>query len=113
MIQNFDLTGQADALQTSPNGNYVLVFDRVNQGVNFYHSGLEIENHGDHDHPYVRDVNKMPLQLNYARPVHYQTYGEQAGLFFDGLGATGNPIENPTQAAGFALVTDTALSFCV
>lgn len=63
MIQNFDLTGQADALQTSPNGNYVLVFDRVNQGVNFYHSGLEIENHGDHDHPYVRDVNKMPLHI--------------------------------------------------
>lgn len=110
VIQNLDLTGQADALQTSPDGNYVIVLDRTNQGVNFYHSGLEIEDHGDHDHPYARDVTKMPLQLNYARPVHYQTYGEQAGLFFDGLGAAGNPIENPAQAAGFALVTDTDIA---
>ena len=110
VIQNLDLTGQADAVQTSPNGNYVLVLDRTNQGVNFYHSGLEVENHGDHDHPYARAVTKMPLQLNYTRPVHFQTFGEQAGLFFDGLGAAGNPIENPIKEAGFALVTDTDIA---
>lgn len=110
VIQTLDLTGQADALQTSPNGHYALVLDRTNQGVTFYHSGLEIQDHGDHDHPYARDVSKMPLQLNYTRPVHYQKYGEQAGLFFDGLGAAGNPIENPVQAAGFALVTDTDIA---
>lgn len=106
IIQTLDLTGQADALQTSPNGHYALVLDRTNQGVNFYHSGLEVENHGDHNHPYARNVTKMPLQLNYARPVHYQTFGKQSGLFFDGLGAVGNPVANPKQAAGFALITD-------
>lgn len=110
VIQTLPLTGQADAVKSSPNHHYALVMDRDNNAVNFYHSGLEIEDHGDHLHPYARDAAKMPLQLNYTRPVHFQTFGEQAALFFDGLGATGNPIENPEQAAGFALVTDTAIA---
>jgi len=110
VIQTLPLTGQADAVQSSPDGHYAVIMDRTNNTVNFYHSGLEIENHGDHDHPYARDATKMPLQLNYTRPVHFQTFEEQAGLFFDGLGATGNPIENPIQEAGFALVTDTGIA---
>lgn len=110
VIQTLPLTGQADAVQSSPDGHYAVVMDRTNNTVNFYHSGLEIENHGDHDHPYARDTAKMPLQLNYTRPVHFQTFGEQAGLFFDGLGATGNPIENPVQEAGFVLITDTGIA---
>jgi len=110
VIQTLPLTGPIDAIKTSPNANYAVVMDRTNNTVNFYHSGLDIENHGDHDHPYARDVTKMPLQLNYTRPVHFQTFGEQAGLFFDGLGAADNPIENPVQEAGFALVTDTDIA---
>lgn len=106
VIQTLTLAANADALQTSPEGNYALVLDRSQQLVNFYHSGLEIEDHGDHNHPYARDVSKMPLQLSYPRPVHYQVFGSQAGLFFDGIGAAGNPIANPKQSAGFALVTD-------
>jgi len=110
VVQTLPLTGQTDAVQSSPDAHYAVVMDRTNNTVNFYHSGLEIENHGDHDHPYARDVTRMPLQLNYTLPVHFQTFGEQAGLFFDGLGATGNPIENPVQEAGFALVTDTGIA---
>ena len=110
VIQTLALTGQVDAVKSSPDDHYAVVMDRTNNAVNFYHSGLDIENHGDHDHPYARDATKMPLQLNYTRPVHFQTFGEQAGLFFDGLGAAGNPIENPVQEAGFALVTDTGIA---
>ncbi|MDN6276107.1 hypothetical protein [Psychrobacter sp.] len=110
VIQTLSLTGQADAVKTSPESNYAVVMDRTNQAVNFYHSGIEIEDHGDHDHPYARDASKMPLQLNYTRPVHFQTFNDQAGLFFDGLGAAGNPIENPEQEAGFALVTDAGIA---
>ena len=110
VIQTLDLDIQADALQQSPNGGYALILDRTNQAVNFYSSGLSIEDHGDHDHPYAKEVSKLPLQLNYARPVHYQMHGEQAGLFFDGLGREGNPIDNPKEAAGFALITDEDIS---
>lgn len=106
IIQTVDLDIQADALVTSPSGGYALVLDRTNQAVKFYDSGLRVEDHGDHDHPYASDASAMPLQLNYTRPVHYQVREDQAGLFFDGLGSEGNPIANPKQVAGFVLVTD-------
>lgn len=106
VIQTIELQAKADALVSSSSGNYALVLDRTNNMVNFYDSGIVIEDHGDHAHPYARDVSKLPLQLNYNKPVHYQKFGQQSAIFFDGVGAADNPIENPQQAAGFALVSD-------
>lgn len=106
IIQTFANAGHIDALQTSPQGKYALSLDRKNNQVNFYHSGLRVEDHGDHDHAYAGDVRKVLLQLNYATPNHYQTHGTQAGLFFDGKGEQGNPVDQFKQQAGFVLVTD-------
>lgn len=115
IIQKIDLSSHTDALQTSPKGTFALVLSRQDNQVKFVHSGLVIEDHGDHDHPYARDASMMPLTLSYATPNHYQVHGEQAGLFFDGKGKAGNPIENLRgqtgyENAGFALVTDTAIT---
>ena len=106
IIQTFDGAGHVDALQTSPQGKYALALNRQNNQVNFYHSGLRVEDHGDHDHAYAGEVRKVLLQLNYATPNHYQTHGTQAGLFFDGKGEQGNPVDQFKQQAGFVLVTD-------
>lgn len=97
---------QVDALYTSPKGGYAVVIDRKNNKVNFYNSGLTVEEHGDHDHPYAKEVTKTNLQLNYVRPVHFQSFEDQATMFFDGKGKTGNPINNPDAKAGFVLITD-------
>ncbi|WP_230656077.1 hypothetical protein [Psychrobacter sp. I-STPA10] len=106
IIQTLDDTGHIDTLQTSPQGKYALALNREDNKVSFYHSGLRVEDHGDHSHNYANEVRKVLLQLNYATPNHYQIHGKQAGLFFDGKGEKGNPVDKFVEPAGFALITD-------
>ncbi|WP_227431140.1 hypothetical protein [Psychrobacter sp. I-STPA6b] len=106
IIQTFGNAGHIDALQTSPEGKYALALNRQDNLVNFYHSGLRVEDHGDHDHAYAGEVRKMLTSLPYFTPNHYQTHGTQAGLFFDGKGEQGNPVDKYIKPAGFVLVTD-------
>jgi len=95
----------AAAVYASPQGRYALVFQRLQDQIQFIDGGIWQEDHGDHLHDYRQASKALTWKLTGARPTHYDPQpGKQAAVFMDG-NASANPVHN----AGVRLITDASI----
>ena len=82
----FSTPGEAGSAYASPSGRYGIVIHRDENRVSVIHSGLRLEDHGDHADlvqgaPYVLNT------LNVGRePTHYWAHGDEVAIFNDADG---------------------------
>lgn len=86
VLGSFSTPGAAGATHASPSGRYGLVIHRDENRVSVIHSGLSLEDHGDHAdlvqaNPYVLNT------LNVGRePTHVWAHGDEIAIFNDADG---------------------------
>lgn len=86
VLGRFSTPGPAGSAYASPSGQYGVVVHRDENRVSVIHSGLRLEDHGDHadliqGNPYVLST------LNVGRePTHYWAHGDEIVIFNDADG---------------------------
>ncbi len=86
VLGSFSTPGEAGSVYASPSGRYGVVIHRDENRVSVVHSGLSLEDHGDHadlvqGNPYVLST------LNIGRePTHYWAHGDEIVIFNDADG---------------------------
>lgn len=86
VLGTFSTPGEAGSAYASPSGRYGLIVHRGENRVSVVHSGLSLEDHGDHAdlvqaNPYVLST------LNVGRePTHFWAHGDEIVIFNDADG---------------------------
>ncbi len=97
----FPFANAPSAIYSSPERRYAVVLQRTNDKTSFIDGGVWQEDHGDHLHDYVEAPLKLALEIDGARPTHYEVHEELAALFLDGVA--------PDQVAGIRTFSDESL----
>ena len=85
-LGTFSTPAEAGSAYASPSGRYGIVIHRAENRISVIHSGLRLEDHGDHADlvqgaPYVLNT------LNVGRePTHYWAHGDEIAIFNDADG---------------------------
>lgn len=75
-------------LSTIGDSPYLFVKNKEkNDSYQFLHSGVWIEDHGDHDHPYEEDAKIYDAIISANQPAHVVSFENQVAVFNDGSGA--------------------------
>ena len=94
------------AIYPSPQGRYVVVYQRTQDQVQFVDGGIWQEDHGDHLHDYRQASRLMTWKLAGPRPTHYDRQaGQQSAVFMDG-----NASAAPVQNAGIRIFDDAGIA---
>lgn len=86
LLASFSTPGEAGSVYPSPSGQYGLVLHRDQNRVSVIHSGLRLEDHGDHA-DLVQGAPHVLHTLNVGRePTHYWAHGDDIAIFNDADG---------------------------
>lgn len=86
VLGGFSTPGPAGSAYRSPSGQYGVVIHRDENRVSVIHSGLRLEDHGDHA-DLVQGVPYVLSTLNVGRePTHYWAHGDEIIIFNDADG---------------------------
>lgn len=86
VLGSFSTPGKISYIQASPNGQYAIAVHRDDHRITLVHSGLSLQDHGDHKDlvekaPYVLATMNVGKQ-----PTHYFGHGDHIAFFNDGDG---------------------------
>lgn len=85
-LASFSTPGAGGSVYASPSGQYGLVIHRDENRVSVVHSGLSLEDHGDHA-DLVQGAPHVLHTLNVGRePTHYWAHGDEIVIFNDADG---------------------------
>lgn len=79
---SFDFPGPS-RLYGSPSGQTVIAVQSDNDRVDFLHSGIALEQHGDHSDIAINDPAATGMHLTGPRPFHVVTHGYETAINFD------------------------------
>lgn len=86
VLGSFSTPGEAGSVYASPSGQYGLVIHRDENRVSVVHSGLSLEDHGDHA-DLVQGAPHVLQTLNVGRePAHYWAHDNDIAIFNDADG---------------------------
>ncbi len=86
VLGSFSTPGKAGSVYASPSGQYGMVVHRDENRVSVVHSGLRLEDHGDHA-DLVQGAPHVLNTLNVGRePTHYWAHGDEMAIFNDADG---------------------------
>jgi len=101
----YTLDHPPSAVYASPQGRYALLFQRLQNQVQFVDGGIWQEDHGIHLHDYKQSSRLLSWRLEGPRPTHYDVqHGTQAAVFMDG-----NATAIPPQNAAARLLSDSSI----
>ncbi|MER2000916.1 MAG: hypothetical protein ABS882_14205, partial [Lysinibacillus sp.] len=77
----------AGGFTVAENGRYVFIRDAENKdSYTLLDSGLYVENHGDHKHPYAEAPQLSKEEMEAAAPAHMISHAGHTAIFNDGSG---------------------------
>lgn len=87
VLGSFSTPGAAGSAYASPSGQYGVIVHRDENRVSVVHSGLQLEDHGDHA-DLVQGAPYVLSTLNVGRePTHYWAHGDEMVIFNDADGS--------------------------
>ncbi len=88
VLERFELAGPG-RLYAGPSGRYAFVVQQAANQVAVLDGGIAFEDHGEHDDIEVTAPALLPVVIEGAEPVHFNTGAGTVAVFFDGDGTAG------------------------
>jgi len=82
VLKKFDIAHYA-SLASSESGRLVFAIQREGDAVHIIHSGIALEDHGDHQDLKISDPQLVDLTLSGRAPGHLVSHGDHIAAFFD------------------------------
>jgi ABC-type Zn uptake system ZnuABC Zn-binding protein ZnuA len=90
---------------TSPTGRFGVKIQTNANLITAVDSGILIEDHGDHMHPYKRDARLTDFRAEGRTPIHYVAHAGQIAIFNDGSGEVMLLTERNFESAEAEMLT--------
>lgn len=115
VLHSYTVDHAPTAIYASPGHRYALLVQRPQDAVQILDGGIWQEQHGNHAHDHKQPPALLGARLSGVRPTHYEAFGGQAALFFDGNKDSAAPASVTLLsdaslakgASGMALATQT------
>jgi hypothetical protein len=90
---------------TSPTGRFGVKIQTNANLITAVDSGILLEDHGDHMHPYKRDARLTDFRAEGRTPIHYVAHAGQIAIFNDGSGEAMLLTERNFESAEAEMLT--------
>jgi ABC-type Zn uptake system ZnuABC Zn-binding protein ZnuA len=90
---------------TSPTGRFGIKIQTNANLITAVDSGILLEDHGDHMHPYKRDARLTDFRVEGRTPIHYVAHAGQIAIFNDGSGEVMLLTERNFESAQAEMLT--------
>jgi ABC-type Zn uptake system ZnuABC Zn-binding protein ZnuA len=90
---------------TSPTGRFGIKIQTNANLITAVDSGILLEDHGDHMHPYKRDARLTDFRAEGRTPIHYVAHAGQIAIFNDGSGEAMLLTERNFESAEAEMLT--------